>query len=201
MDGLLGADAAHILWWQMSLRAVIVFLAGVLLIRLAGARTFARGSPIDIVVAVILGSNLSRAITGSAQLLPTLLASAVIVGVHAILIRATLLSHPLALLLKGRPAILLEDGEAKGEVLRREGISKGDWEELLRAAGVTDPSEVRLAVRERSGGVSVLKRSKEVRAVPAEDDRPPGRLEDAALQQADTASGGEGAAGDPDPRA
>ena len=200
MDGLFGVDAAHILWWQMSLRAIVVFLAGVVLIRLAGARTFARGSPIDIVVAVILGSNLSRAITGSVQLFPTLLASAVIVGVHAVLIRSTLLSHPLALLLKGRPAILLEDGVAKGEVLRREGISKGDWEELLRAAGVVDPSEVRLAVRERSGGVSVLKRTKEVRATPEPDARPTGRLEGAAREQADTRSGGEGKAVDPDPR-
>ena len=199
MEGLLGADAAHILWWQMSLRAVIVFMAGVVLIRLAGARTFARGSPIDIIVAVMLGSNLSRAITGSAQLLPTLLASAVIVGVHAVLIRATLLSHPLALLLKGRPAILLEDGEAKGDVLRREGISKGDWEELLRAAGVADPSEVKLAVRERNGAVSVLKRSKT--ADSAGDDRAIGRLEGAALRQADTGSGGEGRAPDPDPAA
>ena len=126
MQGIFGADAVHILWWQMAIRAVIVFLAGVLLIRLVGARTFARGSPLDIVVAVILGSNLSRAITGSVQLWPTLLASAVIVAVHAVLIRATLLSHPVALLLKGRPAILLEDGVAKGDVLKREGISKGN---------------------------------------------------------------------------
>ena len=182
--GLLDADPPHIIWWQMGVRAAVVFFSGLILIRLVGARTFTRGSPLDIVVSVILGSNLSRAITGSAELLPTLLASALIVLLHTLLIGGALRFHPLAQLLKGKPAILLEDGETRAHTLVREGISRGDFEEVLRSAGVTDPSEVRLAVRERSGKVSVIKHAAGGRTSAAHDQRPEGRLEDSAQKEA-----------------
>ena len=193
VHGLVAADPSHIAWWQMCVRAAIVFFAGLVLIRLVGARTFARGSPLDIVVSVILGSNLSRAITGSASLGPTLLASAAIVGLHALLITGSLRLHPLAMLLKGKPAILLEDGETRPHTLVREGISRGDFEEVLRDAGVTDPSEVRLAVRERSGKVSVIKHAAGARPSAAHDGRPAGRLEDSVQKEAV----GEGEPSDP----
>lgn len=183
--GLEAADPQHITWWQMCVRAAIVFAAGLLLIRLAGPRTFSRASPIDIVVAVILGSNLSRSISGSVQLVPTLVASAVMVAIHALLIRLGVYSHLAGRLMKGRIAILVKDGVRDERVLRREGISQGDFEEVLRGAGVTDLSEVRLAVRERSGSVSVLKHKPANVRDRAADTRPKGDLEHAALVDAD----------------
>jgi uncharacterized membrane protein YcaP (DUF421 family) len=184
--GLFGADAAHIAWWQMCARAVIVFVAGLVLIRLVGARTFSRASPVDIVVSVVLGSNLSRAITGSVLLGPTLLASAVIVGLHACLIRLGVYSHWAGVLMKGRPAILVKDGRECPGAVKREGISRGDFEELLREAGLTDIKEVRLATRERSGKVSVLKHAPgdNGERAPHTDSRPRGDLEHAAVADA-----------------
>ena len=182
--GVFAADPAHIAWWQMCLRALIVFACGLVLVRLAGARTFARASPVDIVVSVVLGSNLSRAITGSAQLWPTLLASAAIVAAHAALIRLGVYSHRAGVLMKGRPAILIKDGQECSGVLRREGVSRGDFEELLREAGVTDVREVRLATRERSGKVSVLKFKPGGGRTGEGDTRPKGGLEHAAVADA-----------------
>ncbi len=186
--GLYTADAVHIAWWQMCVRALVVFAAGLLLIRLAGPRTFSRASPLDIVVSIILGSNLSRSISGSAQLIPTLVASALMVGVHAALIRLGVYSHLAGAAMKGRTAILVKDGVANAAVLRREGISKGDFEEVLRSAGATDVSEVRLAVRERSGKVSVLKNEPEGMRDRARDTRPKGDLEHAAVVDAQNGS-------------
>ena len=182
--GLYAADSVHIAWWQMCVRALIVFAAGLLLIRLAGPRTFSRASPLDIVVSIILGSNLSRSISGSVQLIPTLIASTLMVAVHAALIRLGVYSHLAGVAMKGRTAILVENGVPDAAVLRREGISRGDFEEVLRSAGATDVSEVRLAVRERSGKVSVLKTTSEAVREPGRDTRPKGDLESAAVADA-----------------
>lgn len=184
--GLFGADAAHIQWWQMCARAAIVFVAGLVLIRAVGTRTFSRASPVDIVVSVVLGSNLSRAITGSVLLWPTLAASAVIVALHALLIRLGVYSHWAGVLMKGRPAILVKDGAECPGAVKREGISRGDFEELLREAGLTDVTEVRLAVRERSGKVSVIKHTPAPggERAPHTDQRPRGDLEHAAVEDA-----------------
>ncbi|WP_051621993.1 DUF421 domain-containing protein [Acidocella facilis] len=76
---LVGDGATRILWWQMSLRAVIVLVYGLAAIRLLGRRAFGRQSPLDIVIviAIVIGSSLSRALTGNAKLIDTLVATTV----------------------------------------------------------------------------------------------------------------------------
>lgn len=68
-----------ILWWQMSIRAVLIFLFGLVLIRLFGRRAFGKQTALDIVLAIVVGSNLSRALTANAPFFPTLAATAAIV--------------------------------------------------------------------------------------------------------------------------
>jgi len=53
----------------------VIFAFGLALVRLAGRRVFVRWAALDIVVAVVVGSNLSRALTGTAPLGGTLAAS------------------------------------------------------------------------------------------------------------------------------
>lgn len=55
---------------QLCVRAVLLFIFGILCIRIAGRRTFAQYSPLDIIVALIAGSNISRMMTGKADVFP-----------------------------------------------------------------------------------------------------------------------------------
>lgn len=52
-------------WSQDCARAVLVFICGLVLVRIAGRRVFGQWSALEIVVSIIIGSNLSRALTGS----------------------------------------------------------------------------------------------------------------------------------------
>lgn len=63
---LIGSEDGTINWWQMSLRGMLIFAVGVLAARVAATRAFGKWSPLDIIFAVIVGSNLGRAMTGSA---------------------------------------------------------------------------------------------------------------------------------------
>lgn len=60
-------------WWQELPRAVVIFVYGLLLLRISGRRTFARWSALDIILSVITGSCLGRALTGGAPLEPQML--------------------------------------------------------------------------------------------------------------------------------
>ncbi|OHV74394.1 hypothetical protein [Ensifer sp. LCM 4579] len=99
-DWLLGAPTQEITWWQMTVRAVIVFAYGLIAIRFAGRHAFGKSSALDIVLSVIIGSSLSRALTGNAPLVATLAAMTALVAIHAILSRLSINWQGLDILLK-----------------------------------------------------------------------------------------------------
>ncbi len=74
---------------QECARAVIIFAWGFVLIRFAGRRIFGQWAALDTVVAIMAGSNLSRAITGSAPLVGTMIATAVLIALHWALAKLT----------------------------------------------------------------------------------------------------------------
>lgn len=154
---LIGPDSAHLDAGQACWRAAIIFFVGLAYVRLVGARTFGRGTPLDIIVSVIIGSNLSRALTGSAAFLPTLAATFVIIALHWTLVRLTHRFRPLSLLLKGDPVDLVRDGRIDEHALRRDAISHHDLDEALRDKGVEGVEGVKRAVLERGGQISVIR--------------------------------------------
>ncbi len=67
---------------QMALRAILIYAAALLLVRIGSKRFLSQATPFDIIIAIMLGSILSRAINGSAPFIPTVLAGAALVGLH-----------------------------------------------------------------------------------------------------------------------
>jgi uncharacterized membrane protein YcaP (DUF421 family) len=58
---------------------------------------------------------------------------------------------------KGRPTILVRNGRVDREAMRRTGVSEHDLEQAIRLqARRTDPSQIRLAILERDGAISVI---------------------------------------------
>lgn len=148
-----GADAQ-----QLCVRAVLLFAFGIICIRIAGRRTFAQYSPLDIIVALIVGSNVSRVMTGKADVWPALSATLVLVILHRLLAMATMRWGVLAWLVKARPVQLIRDGEIDPQALRRANLSEEDLHAAIRMEQAEQPSDVKLAMLEGSGKVSVVHR-------------------------------------------
>ncbi|MFC7735152.1 DUF421 domain-containing protein [Roseomonas sp. GCM10028921] len=150
-------ETGHVGPWQECLRAVVVFAYGLLLVRLAGRRVFGKWSALDIIVSLIIGSNLSRALTGSAPLGGTLLATTLLLALHWLLAQGAARFRPLSTLLEGSAVELARDGTARPGAMVRESISRADMDEALRGAGVEDLARTRLVMLEPSGKITVLK--------------------------------------------
>lgn len=157
---LIGPEAGSATWWQLSIRAAILFLVGILYLRIAGRRTFSHATPLDIIVAIIIGSNLSRAMTGRAPFIPALAATLTLAILHRAFAMLTLRWSLLANWVKGRPAVLVEDGRVDERALVKHGLSREDLLEGLRLEQVESPAEVRLATLEGNGRISVVPRRK-----------------------------------------
>lgn len=155
---LVGEDAGPIAWWQMSIRAVIIFAFALMLYRLMPRRAFGGNGAVDIVVVVLMGSNLSRALTGNAPLLAAMAATATLAALYSILAMLAWRIDPLSRLVKGRPIQLIRDGEIDRKALRRAQLGERDLEESMRLDGVTDIGDVAAAYLERNGEITVIRK-------------------------------------------
>ncbi len=144
-------------WWQECARAVVILVYGLALVRVAGRRVFGKWSALDIVVSIIVGSNLSRALTGNASMMGTLLATTLLMLLHWILAQLAARSPRVSELLEGAQIVLVRDGKADPARLRKQSISQADLNEALRQQSLEHVGHARLISLEPSGKITVLK--------------------------------------------
>src|SRR5688572_29171620 len=81
----LGEEPETLDTMQVSLRALIVFVAAIAIVRVADKRFLSRKTAFDVVLGLILASVLARAVNGSAPLVPTLVGGLVLAVAHRFL--------------------------------------------------------------------------------------------------------------------
>lgn len=151
---------AHLGWGQVAMRALAVYLISIVLVRIGKSRLISRVSALDVIVAFVLGSLLSRGITGSASISNTAVSCAVLIALHSLLTWLACYSHWLGKLVKGHCRILIRDGIVNSDNLRKSHLSEDDLlEELRLNANCEDIEQVKTAYKERSGEISVIKRN------------------------------------------
>jgi uncharacterized membrane protein YcaP (DUF421 family) len=161
-----GTDPKSFTVAQVCLRALIIYLGGLALLRIGDNRFVGKSTAFDIILGFILGSILSRGVNGSAALLPTLAAAAFLIFLHWLLAWTAFRSHRFSTLIKGKPETIVRDGEIVWDSMRRKVLSRGDLEETLRLHGkLDDLGRVREARFEPSGNISILEKPKEPRIV------------------------------------
>jgi uncharacterized membrane protein YcaP (DUF421 family) len=157
VEDLFGQSTGNLTWWQESLRAVVIFVYGLVLVRLSGRRAFGKWSALDIIVSIMVGSNLSRALTGGAPFIPTIVATTIMMALHWLVAQATARSPRISRLVEGRAEVLGRAGKLLHDQLLRNAISQNDVDEALRKSGLDDPAQTRQVTLEPSGQITVLK--------------------------------------------
>lgn len=141
---------------HIAVRAVCVYLYLLVMTRLSGKRSVSQSTPIDCMVALIVGDLIDDALWAEVSMATFGAAAGSIVACD--LVASWVSSHWRAALhlLEGRPAILVRDGEPQAAGLRSEQISDEELRSLLRLRGIEDLRDVHLALAERGHGLSVL---------------------------------------------
>ncbi|MDX1656480.1 MAG: DUF421 domain-containing protein, partial [Candidatus Competibacteraceae bacterium] len=111
LSRVLGLEVDELSLGQMALRAVVVYAVALVVVRLGKKRFLGKNTAFDFILGIMLGSVLSRAITGNSPFFPTLAASVVMVSLHWLF--AVLAYHwdLFGIFVKGRPRVLIRDGE------------------------------------------------------------------------------------------
>ncbi|WP_448190659.1 DUF421 domain-containing protein [Azospirillum sp. sgz301742] len=152
-----GLESKDINVLQMILRAVIVYLVTVLMVRLGKKRFMGKTSAFDVILGIMLGSIVSRAVTGNAPMLPALASSGMLVALHWMVSAAALRWHGFGRLFKGGTRVLIRNGAVDDAQMRAAHLTAHDLEEDLRRHGVGSTGQVAEGRLERNGDISLIR--------------------------------------------
>jgi uncharacterized membrane protein YcaP (DUF421 family) len=161
----IGLESQQMEFWQMALRAVIVYAVTLAMVRLGKKRFMGKATAFDVILGIVLGSIVSRAITGNAPLVPSLAATATLIALHSVLTAVACRWHGFGEMIKGRPRVIVRDGRKDEAAMRIAHLTDRDLEEDLHRHGMTSIEDIAEARLERNGDISVIKSKREPKVI------------------------------------
>lgn len=167
LDELIGPGAADMLsdwtstgWVQVALialSALCMYVAVIVLTRLAGVRSFSKMSGFDFAVTVAIGSVLGSVILSKDPPIANGVAALVILFGLQIGMAVLRSRFPgLQLLADNRPRLIMIGGEIQHDQLKKAKMTESDLWGKLREANALNFSQVLAVIAETTGDVSVL---------------------------------------------
>ena len=143
------------------LRVVLVYVALVVMVRVAGKREIGQLGPLDLLAMLILSETVSPALTAQDDSLPAALTAAgTLLVLTAGMGRLAYRSRRMERLIDGRPVELVREGKLDAAAAEKERVTRQELETALRRGGVETVAEVRRAVVEPNGEITVIPTSR-----------------------------------------
>ncbi len=137
------------------------YLALIFLLRLSGKRTLSKWNAFDFVVTVAFGSILATAlISTDVPLVQGVLALGLLISWQFLLTWLSVRSHHFQNLIKGRPTLLLWQGELRRDALLKVRVTEGEIKAAVRSKGGSALEQVAAVVLETEGTFSVIMKIK-----------------------------------------
>jgi uncharacterized membrane protein YcaP (DUF421 family) len=144
---------------ELVLRAAAVYLFLFLLLRFIGKKHVGELAPFDLVVLLILSETVQNAmIADDKSLVGGLISATTLIAMVYAVNFVSWHSKKAERLLEGVPKILVRHGCRYKDVMRQEKISISELTEALRRNGCANIADVRIAILENDGKISVIKR-------------------------------------------
>lgn len=157
---------------EVIVRTAIVYLFLVVVLRLSGKREVGQMSILELIVVLLISDAVQNSMVGSdTTLVGGLIAVSTLLLMDFGLRAITSRSRRLRRAIEGEPRLLVRDGRLLSKALREEGVDPEAVRTAVRNHGVASIADVRLAVLETDGSVSVIPKSN----VPESADLPPTR--------------------------
>jgi len=150
-----------LVWWEFVLRGIIIYVFLIGLLRLTGKRQVGQLAPFDLVLLLVLSNAVQNAMNGGDNsVIGGMISAVTLVGVNWIVGLLTYRSKRLEALVEGRPDVLIRDGKLFQQTLERAKLTSHEVMTALREAGCSSIDEVRAALLENDGSISVIPKRK-----------------------------------------
>ena len=148
-------------WWEFILRGVIVYFFLIVLLRISGKRQIGQMAPFDLVLLLVLSNAVQNAMNGGDNsVIGGLISACTLVGMNWVVGLLTYKSKTIEAFIEGRPELLIHNGQLFNAVMEREKLTHHELMSALRAAGCATVEEVKAAMLESNGNISVIPKHK-----------------------------------------
>lgn len=144
-------------WWEFVVRAMVVYFFLLVLLRLTGKRQVGQLAPFDLVLLLVLSNAVQNSMNGGDNSVTGgMILAGTLVAINSFVGWLAYRNKSVEALIEGRPVILVHDGKIDHHSLEQVQMTTHELEAALRLAGHSGPTNVRFAVLENTGKVSVI---------------------------------------------
>ena len=143
---------------HLFFRSLLVYIVTIALVRFGQKRFIGEHTAFDYILAVMIGSIMSRIIIEDFSLLDGIVVAFFLILFHSILAFISYYSNSFGNIVKGNKRLLVENGKMIKENMRKSSLSEEDLMSALRREGTADIKDVEKEYLERNGKISVLKK-------------------------------------------
>jgi uncharacterized membrane protein YcaP (DUF421 family) len=140
-----------------ALRALGVYLLMLVVIRVLGKRTVGNFSAFDLLVALMLGEMVDEIIYGDVSISQGVVAIGMVAAAQYANEWLSYWDHGFDAILEGTPTLVVRNGVLDAKGMRAERMNAKEVMAQLRVLGIDDIREVKQAMVENDGVVSVIK--------------------------------------------
>lgn len=143
-------------WWELVVRATIIYLALIFFVRLTGKRQIGQLSPFDLILLLILSEGVQNAmVDDESSITGGLIVASTLLGLNYLVSLITFKSRKAEEVIEGKPEILVLHGKLIKDVANAARITQTELESALRETGIFKLEDVKLAILENNGSVTV----------------------------------------------
>ncbi len=147
----------HAPFWEIIYRSAIVYGAIVIGMRVTGARQLGQMTPFDLVLVLLIANAVQNAMVGSdVTILGGLTAAATLLALNRAVAFSVDRIPAFRRALEGEPVVLLNSGKLIEKHITNAGLTDDMVLQSMREHGFDDVKEVRLAVLEVDGTISIV---------------------------------------------
>ena len=149
---------------DIILRSVAVYFFMVIALRIFGKRELSQLNTADIILILLISNSVQNAMVGSnSSLLGGITAAIALFIANLIFKKVMGNSSFIKNLVQDKPEIVIHDGKTDFKALARLGISSDELDEAIREHGIESYKEVKLAMFESDGNISIISGDKNLK--------------------------------------
>lgn len=151
-------------YFDIIIRSASVYLFMVIALRIFGKKELSQLNTADVILILLISNSVQNAMVGSdTSLWGGLAAASVLFAINFTLKKLMYKFPKFSDFMQEKPEILIHDGKMDFKILSKLNITNDELKEAIREHGIEHFSEVKLAMLEIDGNISIISGEKNIR--------------------------------------